>query len=356
MKKLSPAAVLVFLSWGCTPVEEPPPVSADLTEVGPYHVGYETISATWQDPYTGNVREIDVGLWYPSTTAFSDGSEAPVHLDTFEELGTTIGGLPIETGGMPTVLSLHGATSFGGMSYPIHQFVASHGFAVVAPNHLGDQLTDFGGGSIVQWYHRAPDATAALDAVEALPSSHPLHGRLDTSQVVAFGHSRGSFTTFALAGVPLSAEHGLSMCQSEDLEDCQGFAEAFSASTLDPRVVGLVPAAGSADTDRFGGQEALRQTELPILWMTATNDPVGVDALIAANPDLTQQWLELDGGCHAAWTLVGCEDLPPVDVGLTWGPYLAAFSAVHLFAEAPEQASSLLESPPSAARLSWMTP
>jgi dienelactone hydrolase len=85
--------------------------------------------------------------------------------------------------------------------------LASHGFAVVAPDHTGNTLMEAEAGVTAPLTSaflqvRGRDIRFVLDAVLAQDAAvlpKPLQGRLDASRVGAMGHSFGSVTTGLMA-------------------------------------------------------------------------------------------------------------------------------------------------------------
>jgi hypothetical protein len=88
------------------------------------------------------------------------------------------------------------------------QHLASHGYAVVVPEHVGSNATK--GESLFDGYskptgpseavNRPQDVTFVLNQLSQIPQ---LKQQIDTQKVIVVGHSLGGFTALALAGATL---------------------------------------------------------------------------------------------------------------------------------------------------------
>ena len=108
--------------------QEPPP--ADPTQAGPYAVGVTRRAFTRASSTSGQPRTLDTVIWYPA-----DGSS----LLPDPTLEGTVDAPPKWTDGpYPLLLWSHGS---GGVPWEATYFtahLASHGFVVVAPTHVGN--------------------------------------------------------------------------------------------------------------------------------------------------------------------------------------------------------------------------
>lgn len=185
---------------------------------GPHPVGHAVFAAT--DAARG--RTLTMQVWYPAAaSAPRDGTALEALVDdaadrealaglvsaapatcTRKRVGSTRDATPAE--GTWPVLAFshcHGCARFAAGA--IAERLASHGYAVVAPDHAGNTLFDAQRGVNAPLNGeflatRAADVRFALDVVldagsTTLPAA--LRGRFDAAKVGVFGHSYGAATT-----------------------------------------------------------------------------------------------------------------------------------------------------------------
>ncbi len=170
-------------------------------EPGSYAVGRRTITLVDE---TRDGRELSVDVWYPADEAAA--AEAPLAVYSFipgVEFTSEVAAadVPVESGGpFPFVVYSHGS---GGQRFQAStnaELLASHGFVVAAPDHVGntafDEFLDT----------RAPDEQIEIDRptdtafviTELLEQSAapdtPLSGALDPDRIGIYGHSFGGYT------------------------------------------------------------------------------------------------------------------------------------------------------------------
>lgn len=167
-------------------------------------------------------RRLPVTLWYPTDAApgmpqpidaaFLDGDDATawralVDDDSRTHCATTTTATPADAAGIRTDLPLilmshcHTCTRFNMLR--VAEYLASHGFIVAAPDHVGNTLFDelrgasaaVGGPFLLT---RGADMIAVLDALlgDALPApAQAVADRIDPARIGALGHSFGAVTT-----------------------------------------------------------------------------------------------------------------------------------------------------------------
>lgn len=190
--------------------------------VGPHRVGNRTV--VLHDGARG--RELRVEIWYPAADETTAGGEA---MPLFAAAGPDRDALTAALAGAATACvnsqttSTRDATPLAGGKWPVltfshchlcarfssfslAEYLASHGFAVIATDHTGGTMFDKLAGDnegLTESFlmTRAADVRFLLDTVlgagEALPAD--LRGRFDAGRVGAFGHSFGSVTTGRVA-------------------------------------------------------------------------------------------------------------------------------------------------------------
>ena len=193
-------------------------------KAGPHPVGHSTFTAT----DAARSRTLRLEIWYPADesartqantgTALEDLEPPGADHDTLATMMTKAGPCTRKrVGSAPDVKPLDGAAwpivafshCHGCMRYSaatIMERLASHGIAVVAPDHATDTMFDTLQGKLANLDAaflavRVADVRFALDTVLDATSTvvpAPLRGRFDASKVGMMGHSFGSLTTGAV--------------------------------------------------------------------------------------------------------------------------------------------------------------
>lgn len=110
---------------------------------------------------------------------------------------------PQTAGALPVIVFSHGAWGTNYNYHPLASYWASHGYAVIQPNHLdsveegtisGDRSAFAGAAT------RVEDVRTILDAITDLGVG-ALAGRLDESRIAMGGHSFGAYTTMGVCGI-----------------------------------------------------------------------------------------------------------------------------------------------------------
>jgi predicted dienelactone hydrolase len=126
---------------------------------------------------------------------------------------------------IPVVVISHGLGSDRTTFAYLAEHLASYGFAVIVPLHLGtdtDQVAQImtGAGKPItpdNFLNRPLDVTYALNAVEAKYANDPVwQGRLNLSKVGLFGQSFGGYTAIASAGADLELAEFAERCANKD--------------------------------------------------------------------------------------------------------------------------------------------
>jgi hypothetical protein len=231
------------------PITTEPPRPPLTAAPGPYAVGTTTI----QVPADATAPALDLHVWYPAS-APSD-VRATYQIIPGVEIGSKLASrdlLPAD-GRFPLVLYSHGSGAFAFIATFFTEFLASHGYVVVAPDHPGDTIIDAfvreqTGASLdpvaavekrVVDLRRVRDTIAGAGAVSG--GSGLLAGHVDAGRLVLAGHSLGG------AGV-LEAAAAL---------------DADAVIAMDPSLA-------------FVPQDLLTDIEVPVLVMTGSawlNDP-----------------------------------------------------------------------------------
>jgi len=203
--------------------------------------------------------------------------------------------LPEEFQGMiPVVVISHGLGDSRTSFYDLAQHLASYGFAVALPEHVGsniDQKEAFQGWldnevfKVNEFVDRPLDVSFLLDELERINPSE-WAGRLDLSTVGVVGHSFGGYTVLALAGATIDFDFLLKECDIEEpaavnlalLLQCRAleFPENSQARALlgetgfrDERIK-LVIAANPVS--RFFGEIGMEKIQIPTVMAASAYD------------------------------------------------------------------------------------
>jgi predicted dienelactone hydrolase len=222
---------LVTLLVGCSssssggdaaqPVADAGTTATPPDAVGPHPVGHTTFVLV----DAARNRSLRVEAWYPADESARVAATAGTALEDLEPPGpshdvlaslvaaapngctrkhlSSAADAPPIAGSLPLLAFSHclGCARFDAAF--VAERLASHGFAVIAPDHTGDTLWDVAMGQNVMLGSdflqvRVADIRAVLDAAldpasTAIPAS--LRGHFDASRVGMLGHSFGALTT-----------------------------------------------------------------------------------------------------------------------------------------------------------------
>jgi len=256
---------------GPAPESEPPPDPRPSDELGPYDVGATTLRQV-----DSRGKFLIVEVWYPAVPGADD------ELQTYAELGTvpkTYRDVPEDLRGAPypLVAFSHG---FGGIRYQsgfLTEWLASHGFVVVAVDHIGNTLLDLDDeatGRVA--VERAPDVSASVDMAHDLLAA----GLVDPDDGFAMiGHSFGAWTTLVVGGGQLDGDGLLAHCAEFDDPGCGFFTDDLEAlddldqAVPDPRArVAVSMAPGLAYSFGADGSGLLDNVPTLVLGGTADED------------------------------------------------------------------------------------
>lgn len=238
---------------------------------GPWPVGTEeeAITMSWG-------VDLAVQTWYPRVDA--EGSPH-AYDDLLADLALD-GGLADCARPRPVVLFSHGNGGMRWQSFFLTQYLASHGFVVVAPDHTGNTVFDMDEDRMPELVFRRPvDIADSFDALLqwSADPAHPLHGCVDPDAGYAMvGHSFGGYTSLAVAGAPIDTEAVAATCA-----DSGGWLCAYVATWAaehpeqtvwdlgDPRAWAVVPMAPAAYETLAAG---LDQVAIPPLILAGSMD------------------------------------------------------------------------------------
>jgi len=229
---------------GLGPIDEP-------DALGPWAVGRTTF--TVPNPDVAN-RVLTVDAWYP-VDAEDAGGPASAYDLIFAQLPSEVAQdePPVSSQGpFPLAVFSHGSNGIRFQSFFLAEQLASHGFLVVAPDHIGNTAIDLLLGSTVPFplmrLLRVSDVSRLVDAMLAR-SADPddfFAGAVDPERIGVTGHSFGAFTAL-------------------------GVAAGVGPVPADPRVDAIAPIAPAAGSL---GDEDLGRIEIPLLVLGGTADTI----------------------------------------------------------------------------------
>ncbi|TVQ11963.1 MAG: alpha/beta hydrolase [Leptolyngbya sp. DLM2.Bin27] len=211
------------------------------------------------------------------------------------------------SGPAPIVIVSHG---FGAVKEDfvfLNQHLASHGYVVLAPDHVGSNLSyrrEFLGGRLntllspIEFINRPREISFLIDELERRVASSPdWAARLDLDRIAAIGDSLGSSTVMALAGANLNRARIVEACDRTTFTlsfplylQCRArFLPPKDFDLGDPRIKAVVAAHNMGAA--LYGPEGVSQIEIPMLMVAGSID--------VTSPVVTEQiapfiWLETD--------------------------------------------------------------
>ncbi|MDH4168529.1 MAG: alpha/beta fold hydrolase [Acidimicrobiia bacterium] len=273
--------------------------------IGPWDVGFSTVEMV--DSERGD-RTLPVDVWYPVDAV--DAVGPPAELDLFVTSHPLEHALadpePSSAGAFPLVVFSHGSGGFRAQSWTLLESLASQGFVVVAPDHVGNTALDVFFGTTdpfaVIAANRPRDISFVIDEVTSWTDdpTDRFAGVIDSERIGVAGHSFGGFTALAVAS-------------------------GFGDYAADERVDAILPIAAAAGAL---SDEELASIDVPTFLLSGT-----LDETVALDPNTTETWrlisskeayrADVIGGGHNSFTNV-C-DLVDILVAAGLPPSLLAF-------------------------------
>ena len=203
----------------------------------------------------------------------------------------------------PLAVITHGLGSSRSHFQYLAEHLASHGYIVVVPEHIGSNSeykeallrgelsVDV---SPLEFYSRPLDVTYLLDEIE---NHSAFQGLIDWEKVGVLGHSFGGYTALALAGAPLNRERINQICQQDQPTLNSSILLQCRASSLpsgnydlaDPRIKASL--AFNPVTSSVLGPESMSQIAIPTMILGGSKDVVAPFIEEQAHPFL---WLKTE--------------------------------------------------------------
>ena len=263
----------------------------DLRQPGDYAVERKTMSFEVE-----RVRQTEIGL----SDSYQFESDAYLPKDL--------------TKPAPLAIITHGFTSSREEFQYLAEHLASHGYIVLVPEHIGSDVEykeAFLRGeqtvtvSPIEFYSRPQDITTLLDEVE----ESELNSLINWEQVGIFGHSFGGNTALVVAGAPINQERINQVCQENEpslnasmLLQCRAsFLPPIDFDQRDSRIKAVI--AANPVTSTVLGPESMGKIDIPTMMLGGSKDIAAPFIMEQAHPFL---WLKtkhkylgvMAGGTH----------------------------------------------------------
>jgi predicted dienelactone hydrolase len=271
----------------------------DPSTLGPFDVGHTQMVVV--DPNRED-RTLPTEIWYPADPGSAVGEPTfysllgPVGLDSAVAVDDIP---PTEKMFRPLIIFSHGSGGFAIQSIVLMETLASHGFFVAAPNHVGNTQSDEMNGTSdpfdVIARNRPQDASVVIDALleRSFTPGDPIFLKIRPFMIGAAGHSFGGFTVLALAG-------------------------GYEDIPADPRVTAILPISGAAS---ILSDEELQAIDIPTLFLGGTEDdavpidPVTIRAFdLISTRGIDKFRVDIEGATHTHFANI-C-DIAQVLIGL----------------------------------------
>jgi predicted dienelactone hydrolase len=196
---------------------------------------------------------------------------------------------------VPVIVISHGLGSDSSNFEYLATHLASHGFAIVVPNHPGSdtkQLRSLLSGSTSEiaqadeFKNRPVDIKYILDQLEDRSKTDArFKGRLNLQKVGVFGQSFGGYTALALAGAKINFGQLQKDCQPKALKDTWNLSKLLQCNALtlrgnnpkeyqfrDSRIKAVL--AVNPMTSSIFAQAGLNQIQTPVMIVASSNDTI----------------------------------------------------------------------------------
>ncbi|MDE5068274.1 MAG: alpha/beta hydrolase [Trichodesmium sp. St16_bin4-tuft] len=197
---------------------------------------------------------------------------------------------------IPVVVISHGLGSDISSFVYLAKHLASHGFAVIVPKHIGSDAEKlekmFAGLSRpvdgMTFINRPLDIKYSLDEIEEKIGSDPIwQGKLNFQNVGIIGQSFGGYTALSVAGAPLNIKQLSKDCQSEDIQlilnlsllfQCQmtDLGKEVTPSLADERIKAVIAINPISSilfgTDSKGMSKDMSEIKVPVMIIAGTED------------------------------------------------------------------------------------
>jgi predicted dienelactone hydrolase/ABC-type amino acid transport substrate-binding protein len=204
----------------------------------------------------------------------------------------------------PLVVISHGLGSDPKDFSYLAEHLASYGFAVAVPEHIGSDTKHLesildgratGDVSPVEFVDRPLDVKYLLDELTRLSNTEPdFKGRLNLQQIGMMGHSFGGYTSLALAGATINHERLREQCVDTQptfnlsliLQCRANLLPPFNYNLTDTRIKAVI--AIDPLTSAIFGPEGMGDIRIPVMMVSGSHDVVTPSIIEQIHPFL---WL-----------------------------------------------------------------
>ncbi|GCL38886.1 hypothetical protein SR1949_40050 [Sphaerospermopsis reniformis] len=191
----------------------------------------------------------------------------------------------------PVIVISHGLGLDSSNFRYLAKHLASHGFAVVVPNHPHLFFNNRNNRKLQEaneFINRPLDIKYILDKLEkANQSDGEFKGKLNLQQVGIFGQSFGGYTALALAGAKINFQQLQKDCQPDELQDTWNMSLLLQCRALelqnkstqqeninlrDQRIKAAI--AVNPITSSIFGESGLNQMQTPVMFIGSSEDTV----------------------------------------------------------------------------------
>lgn len=191
----------------------------------------------------------------------------------------------------PVIVISHGLGLDSSNFRYLAKHLASHGFAVVVPNHPHLFLNNRNNRKLQEaneFINRPLDITYILDKLEKTNQSDgEFKGKLNLQQVGIFGQSFGGYTALALSGAKINFQQLQKDCQPDALQDTWNMSLLLQCRALelqnqatqqeninlrDQRIKAAI--AVNPITSSIFGESGLNQMQTPVMFIGSSEDTV----------------------------------------------------------------------------------
>lgn len=198
--------LLMLLLWSCSDANHKDSIESPFYP--PDQRGPNAVSTRVVPVQSRHGFELTTQVWYPTKETdddrhvYGDIKESPEAQDDSEPDCSSI---------RPVLAFSHGNTAMRYQSYYFGEYLASHGYIVVAPDHVGNTFFDNDESRKPELILRRPEDIS--DAVNWLFESEEFKNCVDPEAGFAVsGHSFGGYTTIAISGAYVDTEATKAYC------------------------------------------------------------------------------------------------------------------------------------------------
>ena len=276
-----------------------------LSFVDPSQQGPFSIATRDEDMINRHEQELTLQVWYPSSQPDDD-----THLyGGFYDNGVPDSGEIDCSQTYPVVVFSHGNGGIRYQSFFFAEYLASHGFIVVAPDHVGNTLMDDDPSRKPELITRRPQDIS--DAYDWLLQEPRFTGCVrEEDGYAAVGHSFGGYTVLSLSGAYLDTEATLEICNTYGGWLCEHVAVIAEEQGQgiydfrDDRVWATVPMTPAGVSTLYS---TISEIQVPtLIWAGTKDDLTSADGVVrpiydAMTPE-QKYWANITGAGHYSFS------------------------------------------------------